>query len=135
MCGATRIIAAKILHPVMNIHSVQMMLSAHRPCIFSSNLQRQLNQTLLKADKSRRHVQLIRHNKSISEGCDHVRDYFRCFARLNKNKLSPLSQMHKFMTRSVMKSQESKQSKWSVIDLKVKSPVGGGRVVGVNHCL
>lgn len=46
---------------------------------------------LLKADKSRRHVHLIRHNKSSASGCDHVRDYFRCFARLARNKLGPLS--------------------------------------------
>lgn len=87
----TRFIPAKILYPVMNIHNVQVMLSAHRLCIFSSNLQRQLNETLPKADKSRRHVRLIKHNKSRGEGCDHVRDYFRCFTRLARNKLGPLS--------------------------------------------
>lgn len=42
---------AEITHPLMNIHNVEVMLSAHHLCIFPSNLQRQLNKTLLKADK------------------------------------------------------------------------------------
>lgn len=83
----TQIIQDKILPPVMYTHNVQVMLSAHHRCIFLCNLQGQLNETLLKADESRRHVHFIKHNKSSDEGCDHVRDYFRCFTRLNRNKL------------------------------------------------
>ncbi len=86
-----KVFPPKFLHTVMNIHNAQVMLSANHLCMFSSNLQRQLNETRLIADKSRRHVRLTRHNKSSGEGCDHVRDYFRCFTRLAANKLGPIS--------------------------------------------
>lgn len=93
----------------MNIHGVQVMLSAHHLCIFSSNLQRQLNETLLKADKSRRHAPLVRYDKSSSEGCERVGDYFRGFTHLTQNKLDPLSDVQVYGFGPVMKSRESKQ--------------------------
>lgn len=125
-CCAVRqeLLLPKILHPVMNIHNVQVMLSAHHLCIFLSDLQRQLNKTLLKADKSWRHMPLIRLNKSSSKGCDHVRDYFRVFTP--KIGLS--------LRCVTLWLQACNEDLW-VSDLKVKSPVGGCQIVGVNHCL
>lgn len=105
--SSMQIIPAKILQPVINIHSVQMVLSAHHLCMILSNLLRQLIETPLKAKKHSSHFNLIRHYKSGGQGRDHVGDYFWCFTRLNRNKLSPL-RCTSFMTRPVMKSQESK---------------------------
>lgn len=52
LCEVSLKFPAEITQPFMNIHNVEVMLSAHHLCIFSSNLQRQLNETLLKAGKN-----------------------------------------------------------------------------------
>lgn len=82
--------------------------SAHHLCIFSSNPHRQLNETLLKADKGSCHVHLIKHNKSSGKVYDHVRDYFRSFTHINRNKLGA-PPIHTYMTWYVMSMEESMQ--------------------------
>lgn len=72
------------------IFSVFKRRQVHMICAyFRCNLRRQCYETRLRADKSPRHVPLMRCNKSSSEACDHVRDYFWSRTRLTRNKLGP----------------------------------------------